>query len=56
MLSAVIHAAWNLLGKSRKPSPAFFAVASLGAGGLLIPVIATVWGTTGLLPGWWRCR
>ncbi|UXI01379.1 EamA family transporter [Photobacterium sp. TY1-4] len=55
MLSAVIHAAWNLLGKSRKPSPAFFAVASLGAGGLLIPVMAAVLGRAGVLPGefWW---
>lgn len=55
VLSAVIHAAWNLLGKSRQPSPAFFAVASFGAGGLLLPLIVTVLGTAAPLPGvfWW---
>lgn len=55
VLSAVLHAAWNLLGKSRQPSPAFFAVASFSTGGLLLPVIGTVLGAAAPLPEafWW---
>ncbi|OLQ78171.1 hypothetical protein BIT28_23640 [Photobacterium proteolyticum] len=50
VLSAVIHASWNLLGKSRTPTPAFFCVASLGAGLLLVPVIWVVLTSASPLP------
>lgn len=50
VLSAVIHASWNLLGKSRTPTPAFFCVASLGAGVLLVPVIWVVLTSASPLP------
>lgn len=50
VLSAIIHASWNLLGKSRTPTPAFFCVASIGAGLLLLPVIAVVLGRQPILP------
>lgn len=50
VLSAIIHASWNLLGKSRTPTPAFFCVASIGAGVLLLPVMAVVLGKQPILP------
>lgn len=50
VLSAIIHASWNLLGKSRTPTPAFFCLASLGAGSLLVPVVITVLGASSSLP------
>ncbi len=38
-LSTFAHAFWNLLGKRRNPSVAFFLVASLAAGVCLLPVM-----------------
>lgn len=50
VLSAIIHASWNLLGKSRIPTPVFFCVASIGAGILLLPVMAVVLARQPILP------
>ncbi|MFS1524811.1 EamA family transporter [Microbulbifer sp. 2304DJ12-6] len=38
LVSAFLHAGWNLLGKSRTPSPAFFCIATLSVGLLLLPL------------------
>ncbi|WP_444921058.1 EamA family transporter [Microbulbifer sp. CnH-101-G] len=38
LISAFLHAGWNLLGKSRTPSPAFFCIATLSVGLLLLPL------------------
>ncbi|KMV28949.1 multidrug transporter [Photobacterium swingsii] len=55
VVSAIIHASWNLLGKSRTPTPAFFGLASLGAGSLLLPVLVYVLSLPISLPTsfWW---
>ncbi|OZS44701.1 EamA family transporter [Photobacterium sanguinicancri] len=55
VISAVIHASWNLLGKSRTPTPTFFGLASLGAGILLSPVLVYVLNLPISLPMtfWW---
>ncbi|MFA0811180.1 EamA family transporter [Microbulbifer epialgicus] len=37
LVSAFLHAGWNLLGKSRTPSPAFFCIATLSVGLILFP-------------------
>ncbi|OAN16938.1 hypothetical protein A3K86_08350 [Photobacterium jeanii] len=42
VISAVIHASWNLLGKSSASSPAFFAMSCVGVGGLMLPLLGYV--------------
>ena len=44
-ISAFMHAAWNLLSKSRHPSAAFFLVATLTGTLLLSPAVALSWET-----------
>ncbi|MCO1333196.1 EamA family transporter [Microbulbifer sp. OS29] len=38
LVSAFLHAGWNLLGKSRTPTPAFFCIATLSVGLFLLPL------------------
>ncbi|WP_445359407.1 EamA family transporter [Microbulbifer sp. ANSA005] len=38
LISAFLHAGWNLLGKSRTPTPAFFCIATLSVGIFLLPL------------------
>lgn len=43
LVSAVIHSAWNLLGKAKSSTPAFFCLASLGTALIMSPFL--VWMT-----------
>lgn len=50
-LSAFAHAFWNLLGKRRNPSAAFFLAASLGSLVCLSPVLVWYWKVIIHIPG-----
>src|SRR5512137_863078 len=50
-LSAFAHAFWNLLGKRRNPTAAFFLAASLGALVCLSPVLVWHWQSILHIPG-----
>ena len=50
LISACIHAGWNLLSKSQQPRPAFFLVASLTGALFLSPVLFLHWGVAMALP------
>ena len=39
IIAAFMHAGWNLLGKSQRPSAAFFMLASVAGGLFLLPVL-----------------
>jgi drug/metabolite transporter (DMT)-like permease len=45
VMSAFMHAGWNLLSKSQHPSSAFFLVASVAGALLLSPVLVLSWDT-----------
>jgi drug/metabolite transporter (DMT)-like permease len=45
ILSAFMHAGWNLLSKRQHPSPAFFLIASAAGALLLSPVLVVYWDT-----------
>jgi len=45
LISAFMHAGWNLLSKSQHPSSAFFLVASVAGALLLSPVLVISWDT-----------
>ncbi len=49
-LSAVVHASWNYLGKSRQGALLFFAAASAMGGMMLIPFLAAFSGSLRLMP------
>ncbi|MAG37373.1 MAG: hypothetical protein CL878_14155 [Dehalococcoidia bacterium] len=58
LLSAVLHATWNLVSKRQQPSAAFYLVASAAAGLLCLPLLGASWAnlarllpTAGLLLG-----
>ncbi len=50
IVSAVIHAGWNLIGKKNEPSPAFFLIANMLGCMCLLPVALTHLKLIGLFP------
>lgn len=51
VVSAFVHAGWNLLSKRARPSSAYFLVASLAGALVLSPVLLLYWETvTGAIP------
>ena len=45
LISAVVHASWNFIGKRSKPMAAFFAIASFTGFLLLVPFAVAWWST-----------
>lgn len=48
IVSAIVHATWNLIGKRENPSPLFFLQAGICGGLCLLPVALTHWHLVGL--------
>ena len=55
IVSAIIHATWNLIGKRENPSPLFFLYASAFGCLCLLPVLLAHWAIVGRIPSgvWW---
>jgi len=51
LISALIHAGWNLMTKKENPSGAFFLVGTAMATGLMLPGLIYFWPRLPLIPG-----
>lgn len=51
LISAGLHASWNLLGKRQNPTTAFMLVANTLGLLVLVPVVLVSWKTLGTFPG-----